>query len=207
MDNNIIRQGNIGIAVSGGADSALLLHFLLTNTTDTVHIYSFFSEKKLYIAESYTKQVVDKCIELTGNNNIKHHVEYIAEQTPKLIHSLMEEYIVRDHLTMMYTGLTKFPPDSVLETFYEDIRANDPYAYNQRKDGLVRDIYFGRNNTFCRPMINLNKKDVFELYKKFNLIDSLFPLTRSCENINSPDAHCGICLWCQERAWAFGKLL
>ena len=44
--------------------------------------------------------------------------------------------------------------------------------------------------------------------EEYNLIDSLFVYTRSCEweaqNVKDPKlGHCGICWWCQERAWGF----
>jgi len=41
------------------------------------------------------------------------------------------------------------------------------------------------------------------------LLDSLFPITRTCEeNAYDPTIvpHCGECVWCQERLWGFGKL-
>ena len=51
-------------------------------------------------------------------------------------------------------------------------------------------------------------KKTSNLYKEYNLIDSLFVYTRSCEweaqNVKDPKlGHCGICWWCQERAWGF----
>jgi len=201
-----IHDGPCGLAFSGGADSAIMLYILLSNLKDTLHLYSFYSEKKAAIAEPITDRVLKKCIELTGNNNVIHHKEYIKEQTPMLIHGLMSDFIVRDKLTKMYTGVSKFPPDNVIEQFHENIKQSDPYAYSQRKNGLVHDVYFGQNLSFYRPIINLDKKDIAELYFNLRLEKDLFPLTRSCENTASQDQHCGECFWCQERKWGFGFL-
>ena len=54
------------------------------------------------------------------------------------------------------------------------------------------------------------------MYKEANLLDELYPITRSCEydptsnyfkNIKNPGiGHCGKCWWCEERKWAFGTL-
>jgi len=46
-----------------------------------------------------------------------------------------------------------------------------------------------------------------ELYRKYNLIDTLLPLTRSCEGwdymTDGFTKECGECWWCMERSWAF----
>jgi 7-cyano-7-deazaguanine synthase in queuosine biosynthesis len=51
------------------------------------------------------------------------------------------------------------------------------------------------------------------MYVKFDLMDTVFPLTRSCEwtskitEVADPGTnHCGVCWWCEERKWGFGKL-
>jgi 7-cyano-7-deazaguanine synthase in queuosine biosynthesis len=44
------------------------------------------------------------------------------------------------------------------------------------------------------------------IYKILNLETELFPITRSCENDDHIESHCGKCWWCQERIWAFGRL-
>lgn len=56
-----------------------------------------------------------------------------------------------------------------------------------------------------RPYYNLNKKDLAKMYEDQGLMDSLFPVTRSCEDDNLLTGHCGKCWWCCERKWAFGK--
>ena len=53
----------------------------------------------------------------------------------------------------------------------------------------------------------LTKKQLAKIYKDFNLLETL-PLTYSCEEygLDTMD-HCGKCWWCQERFWAFGRLV
>ena len=62
---------------------------------------------------------------------------------------------------------------------------------------------------YINPVINVNKKWEAEAYKDKNLLDSLFPLTYSCEgsieDTKYHTQHCKRCWWCQERFWAFGR--
>lgn len=201
-----IYDGECGLSFSGGADSAVLLYILLSTRTDTLHLYSFYPEKKAHISEPVTDRVLKKCLELTGNTNVVHHKEYIKEQTPMLVHSLLQSYIHRDGLTKMYNGISKFPPDTVIDKFSENIRTDDAHIYQRRRADAVYDLYFGQEKAFYRPLANMDKKDVAHLYKQLAVETEIFPLTRSCETVTSPDQHCGHCFWCEERNWGFGYL-
>jgi 7-cyano-7-deazaguanine synthase in queuosine biosynthesis len=201
-----IHQGHCGLAFSGGADSAILLYILLSNVTDTLHLYSFYSKDKDYVSEPFTDRVLKNCVKLTGNDNVVHHKEYIETQTPRLVHNMLQSYVKRDNLVKMYNGVSKFPPDNVIEKFHENIRLEDNYVYQRRKNDLTHSTYFGENDFLYRPLVNFDKKDVANLYKLLNIESELFPLTRSCEDKNSPLQHCGRCFWCEERHWGFGYL-
>jgi len=53
------------------------------------------------------------------------------------------------------------------------------------------------------PFINLNSKDILDLYKEHDIQDSLLPLTYNCSTFkDSFDEPCGRCPECQERMWA-----
>jgi 7-cyano-7-deazaguanine synthase in queuosine biosynthesis len=202
IDIDINDAGPIGITVSGGADSAVLLYILLKNTTQPVHIYTFLSDAKGSIVEAVSERVVAHCVKLSGNSNVVHHKERIAEQTPRLLATILKERIEQGEISIAYYGSTKFPPADVINTFGEKL---DEELMGSRGDGESRDVYLVNNN-FYRPLINHSKQDVFKLYSSLGLLESLYPLTRSCENIYSPDKHCGKCFWCEERQWGFGYL-
>ena len=202
IDIDIHDMYPVGISVSGGADSAVLLYILLKEISQTVHIYTFLGEVKRHIAEPVIDQVVSKCIELTGNSNLIHHKEYIDAVNPQLMHSTLKEKIKNKEVGIIYNGITKFPPDDVIKNFNEKL---DHSLYEKRKDVQNRPLYF-ENNFFYRPFMNMNKKDIFKLYSNLNLLKSLYSITRSCENELSPIQHCGKCFWCEERMWGFGYL-
>ena len=62
--------------------------------------------------------------------------------------------------------------------------------------------------TEYRPYIYIHKKFIAELYKEYDLMDNLFPLTTSCVNGPYETDHftkpCRVCWWCHEKKWAFG---
>jgi hypothetical protein len=68
-----------------------------------------------------------------------------------------------------------------------------------------------RNLIHCSPFVQAHKGHVADLYKEYELLDELLPLTRSCEgsdfDTNGFTTECGVCWWCYERKWAFEEWL
>ena len=59
-------------------------------------------------------------------------------------------------------------------------------------------------------MEHVDKRFTAQVYKDLFLLETLFPLTRSCLNKDTEktDYHekpCGECYWCEEKFWAFGQ--
>jgi hypothetical protein len=50
----------------------------------------------------------------------------------------------------------------------------------------------------------VDKKFIAYQYNKFNLMDTIFPLTASCVNPDDNGDPCKCCWWCREKHWAFG---
>ena len=50
------------------------------------------------------------------------------------------------------------------------------------------------DNTSFKPLVNIDKKGVAELYEILGVTDTLFPLTRSCEDFTDDfSKHCEEC--------------
>ena len=195
-----IYDGPIGISLSGGADSAILLHILLTHATGPVHAFSCASKAKHRVVPHIAITVIDKCMDLTGNTNVQHHTYFVEQQTlPTWFDGLLKG-IATFNLNMMYTGVTSLPPDQVLKTF----KTPTP-LYDKRDPNQVRPRYHN-NNTVHTPMFNVDKQQVAAMYKELGVLDELYPLTRSCESWTLTSGHCGTCWWCEERQWGFGRL-
>lgn len=203
VDNVVvdIADGPIGLSFSGGADSSLLLYIVMQHSTHPIHLYTFASKNKQWRNAITSINVVSKCIELTNNKNVQHHITYIEEQTPEVIYSKMGDMITRDNAVALYTGMTKLPPKQVYEQFIESL---DDWIIDKRTDEK-RYPEYSYDNKLYTPFVNLNKQDIARLYNTLGITETLYPVTNSCEGNFTLNQHCGKCWWCEERHWAFGK--
>jgi len=112
----------------------------------------------------------------------------------------------------LFSGITTNPPEEVQRRFNWGILQD---VENIRGAGKVKEKkrYFtveheSKNYEFyeIKPFFDLNKQAISCLYKEHNLLETLFPLTRSCEAQDLSTGHCGKCWWCEERFWAFRRL-
>ena len=105
-------------------------------------------------------------------------------------------------------GMTSNPPEEIIKKFKMDIDEGhgviEPRRSEKRREWDYtnwRSVYF--------PFINKDKSYIKMLYEKYDVLDTLFPLTASCigwphetDNGRHP---CKVCVWCKERLWAFGS--
>lgn len=188
-----IHEEGIGISCSGGADSSLLLYILMRHVVSPIHIFTCANKKKKYSNLPVVQSVIQQCIELTGNSNIQHHIHFVEQQTNENFYQFSHFKLIR----VLYTAITKNPPLVVTDT-WNQINTE----HEERNPEINRDLYH-RNNTFYTPFHRIDKKAIAEMYKELDLLNSLYPLTRSCENEEWSKGHCGECWWCKERFWAF----
>ena len=194
----------VGVSVSGGADSALLLYFVLKYTKFPVHIFTYAHKDKMLRNPIASISVVNKCADLTDNYNLVHHFIHRKRGIREELFGLPIEYNRQGIIHTLYTGITKNPPLAVTEQFisYNSEHVNrDPNVVRSTRDEFV-----------YMPWTNLDKRDIARLYRLHNLTETLLPVTRSCEwtpgNPLIPDpgmGHCGKCWWCQERQWGFNS--
>lgn len=108
-----------------------------------------------------------------------------------------------DIFQVLYSGITCNPPDDAgLEKNKErsrDVGVEKPI-----------DVNCGMRH-YMNPFFAINKKWLANGYQQEGVLDTLFPLTRSCEGSDYETGnftfHCGKCWWCIERQWAFGRLI
>ncbi len=196
-------DGKVGLNMSGGTDSSLLLYILLSNKKETLEVFTLASDLKGRTSAKIAANVIDMCIELTGNNNINHHVVYVDMQDDGNLFRLPREMISEKRITTMYTGVTANPPKEIADNFLTPI---DNSEQNSRDPLIHRPIIIG---DWCCPFFNIDKIKIAEMYESLGLLETLFPLTRSCELENPPSnflGHCNNCWWCHEREWGFGKV-
>lgn len=215
-----IFDGTTGVCVSGGADSALLLYMLMSKSKHHIHVYTFISPERREAIESHVDKVVEVCESLTNNTNYTYHKEYVDSQLPDVMFKKFQSKFDIDGIGMLYLGITKFPPKAVWEKFEQQ----QPDWHNRlRDDETVHSMYgltvpddaeffndvdnkISIDERVYKPFVNLNKKDIAEMYRALGVEEQLFKVTRSCETPEHIGSHCGVCWWCDERKWAFGYL-
>jgi len=201
LPNNVemnIPDSNIGIFVSGGADSAILLFILMKHLLphQTLVIFTTHSNQKGRSSVIPANRVIEYCIEKTGFSNIRHIQNFVDVQTIPILFDSSNDYLSIHKIEHIFTGITAAPPAAICEKFTginTDILSRDPTIIKPTSKGI-----------YYMPFKNKDKKYIAQLYKLYNAQD-LFKLTRSCERYsNSPISyHCGKCWWCEERLWAF----
>lgn len=181
------EEDSVGILLSGGLDSALLLYMLMDSIGDkTIEIYTLGQEKYNNQEEVYSKKVIEYCSAKTGFTNYNHHVSYTRDR-----HQLYQ--------------LSQTIPSK----FYFAITANPPGWLSEDRDrdrtwGVGRPIVNG--NSF-HPFTNLHKKEMATISNELGITEDLLAITMSCvsEARITMDYHCGECWWCKEREWGYGK--
>lgn len=190
------------IALSGGADSALLLYFLAQQNVNTIHPYflhrydgeNFLGPAKSvieFMQNLYPNKIADlELKDITGR-------EWSIIKTNFEMTTYMEE---KNQCDIFLTGSTANPP-------YSAFKDNSGKRINERdryRNVLFKKEEVSKDRMYYRPFSNVDKRFIAELYYKYDLINSLFPLTLSC--IETTDTkHCKQCWWCKERFWAFGR--
>jgi hypothetical protein len=220
IDLYIPLKGPIGIWMSGGADSSLCAYLLAKTIQDynlniKILPMSFKRDDKpwnLWTAANIIEKIEQILDIKRGDIFLNHNFCDFGDYKQKLTHTQkLQNHIVsmKDNklVTIVYNGLTHnpvpLPPE--LEDKREisrDITIEEFLNEKQEKHDL-------EENLICKPFLFIDKSFLASLYKKHNLLDNLFPYTRSCEGaIHQTDFFkdtCKTCWWCKERNWAFAK--
>ncbi len=215
------RVNTIGIWMSGGADSSMLCYLLAKKIKEEnlpIKIKPFTVQKQHGVFEFL--KVTDKIKNLLDAKGIfEEQVVYHApvegwrhEDYQALYAKKNKENIRNNEFQILFSGITTNPPKEIQNNFKWGI-LEDCEAIRAEGKQKGKEKYFvveenSKEYEFfeIKPFFDINKKEVAKLYKQHGLLDTLFPLTRSCEAQHLTTGHCGECWWCNEREWAFGKL-
>jgi 7-cyano-7-deazaguanine synthase in queuosine biosynthesis len=195
-----IPDGPIGISCSGGVDSSLLLYILMANCTDTIHIFTLSNDRKGRANAVIVPKVIERCIQLTGNLNVIQHSYYAADQIENTLFDVPREYLKNKTISCIFFAITANPPADVVFAAQGSEQSNrDPLT-------IKKEIEY--DGFLYQPFVNKDKKTIADIYRQLNLMETLFPVTRSCEQIGKLEYydHCGKCWWCEERQWGFGRV-
>jgi hypothetical protein len=172
----------------------------MANCTDIIHIFTLSNDRKGRANAVIVPKVIERCIQLTGNLNVIQHSYYAADQIENTLFGVPREYLKNKTISCIFFAITANPPTDVVFTAQGSEQSNrDPSTIKKEieHDGFL-----------YQPFVNKDKKTIADIYKQLNLMETLFPVTRSCEQIGKLEYydHCGKCWWCEERQWGFGRV-
>jgi hypothetical protein len=205
----------VATSMSGGADSSILAFLIAKQIIDfklDVKILPFTrcrnypaSNPKTWNA-TRAKIVIEKITELLGQNIfLDHYIDY-----PPGIMKLEEEnnYVRKLHEKMYNQYRCKhFMYGVTCNPSIEEMTKNN--FLEERMPSRDQGVNLTAN--ISNPFLVVDKKFIRDLYEQTGTMDSIFPLTFSCEGeaheTNNYSSHCEKCWWCRERKWAFGKYI
>ena len=217
QDINIQEPKDIKIVslnISGGADSAIvgymLSKYVAEERPDIKIIPLTTNHPRKPYQGVFATGIINFYKEVFGEHIFgKHYInnvdvidtneDYINAQRKN---SLQANAI--ENIQKKYSGITSNPPLHIVNTFKNNKGKLLPGPYDNRNGKnfpLTKDYSF-------RPLVNIDKKGVAELYETLEVIETLFPLTRSCEaHTMDFSSHCDDCWFCKERFWGFGRYI
>ena len=182
---------SLGLALSGGIDSALLLYYLLNQE---------------YKVKCYT--LVDK----NNDNNMRAAfdvMELIEEKTGKTIEHF--EFIKykkdyendkREKMNEIYTNLLNSKKIDCILTGATQYIKNIDDKWKQGDKLKSTDTIWMNDDTTYRPFLKYDKTWIKKGCDANELTDDLVKITVSCVSSKSPP--CKNCLWCAEKYQVFG---
>lgn len=220
---------SVAIAVSGGADSALLTYLLCSkipsNQIFTIHVINNIRCWKTKPWQQHNfKNVLHWFENRFQNITFKVHTNFVPQELEHAygtmltdeygktvsgdtleLRSFAEYVCVTENVDAYFNGVTRNPKDANFEGMVA--RDIDPTDDNTH---LEKMMHMGR--LACHPFRFVDKSWIMLKYKELAL-DDLLKITRSCEGVFSnldyttytPGQEvplCGKCFWCKEREWA-----
>jgi hypothetical protein len=185
------------------------------------------------------KIVIDRVAELTGKHPKEHVVHYYPHFTEYEFRNNTQRYvdgvdelqrlaILKYNLDAIYIGLTVNPPIADMKAYFnknehgldveramEFINSRDCTRDIQEEREVMTVHYdVGDDEITAQqiiPFANADKSAVKQMYDHYNMIEDLYSVTYSCEEVptnkTQPLVHCGHCFFCLERWWGFGRIL
>ena len=187
---------SVGLLVSGGLDSAILL-YALHKVNPYAEIKTYCVPRTVDDAKTHSFAVHEKVSELLGK----------SLSMPTLIGNPDDENSVSATRMMLdekwhdfiFDGVNHQPPlgfgfydDNPKMTTTENRGSDKGYrAWRIEREGLVT------------PFLHTYKYHLIDLYYRFDVEELIIP-THSCTTLT--EGRCNDCNWCVERAWAFDQL-
>jgi 7-cyano-7-deazaguanine synthase in queuosine biosynthesis len=225
---------NIGINLSGGADSAMLAYILCSiieqNKFDCeVHVITYQRCWRTRPWQIYNSaEVYQKIVELFPTIKFNRHVGYIPPELewgaigPVFADKSGKERSGDQIIVSSYNQFLMYQKD--INAIFEGTSRNPDVEFSGRmpnrekapEDAVLSDLVLSKDNKYALFPFRFVRKDwIVTQYKSLGLLD-LYSTTRSCEGEFPELSHdnytpgqyipvCKTCFWCKERKWAEEK--
>jgi hypothetical protein len=210
---------NIGISISGGADSALLSYLILSQTNANIF---FTTQIRMWKTRPWQRYIAKDVVQWF-RDRFKNRIEHIEGFIPPELEEpksplILDEYgskksgnriILRSHNEwVMHTYK--------LDSWFAAVNQNPNFyiegSLPERDQGVLPVYMKHMGVDVCHPFVYTKKDWIIKQYYDNDILD-LLELTRSCEGefkdidytTYTPGQYvpiCGNCFWCKERAWA-----
>tara|TARA_E500000331_G_scaffold101186_1_gene98105 strand:+ start:5861 stop:6508 length:648 start_codon:yes stop_codon:yes gene_type:complete len=206
-------SNKVAISMSGGLDSSLLTYLLCKEIYESKKDIKVFPFHGIDNTRPTSPENIQNIINFLKNSfpTINIYKMQVWDNTKGIILKTMKDrkgiakHCLKNNINYFYNGRTSNPPKDVLDSFggfYQKERTHD----NKKPKSVWVDDF---NAYLIRPWVNVDKKYIYKLYKKHNLLDTLEPLTWSCigfaKQTNFFTEPCKTCYWCKEKYWGFNK--
>lgn len=200
----------VGLKISGGADSAIVGYMLAkyvheerpdiriipitVNQIGKAFQIEFATRVLNFLKETFSPEYF---LEHRTGVSLVESENYISEQQ-----KILDQLYDTNQMQLHFAGITLNPPKELMPAFMQyDV---DCEPGDRIRTGNLKPQREGKS---FRPLTNIDKRGVAELYDYFGVRDTLFPLTRSCEAYTDDFSKpCGVCWFCGERFYGFGEV-
>ena len=199
----------IGINLSGGVDSSLLLFFTcrkLKQLKSNAEIVLVTVVHNIWNAQEIVELFKEWFTEINwGGHRIDYYNKNYEKDKVNKHRNHENKLRAQGIIEVLFHGRTANPDKE------EAKKHNLLYKREERRDkhGNQRQPYHEQHGKpFYCPFEYVDKRFIAEMYHKFNLMKDLFPITASCveyaEKTDYFSKPCKECWWCREKKWAFG---
>lgn len=220
IDNEKLNQHKkIGLSLSGGCDSALLLFYMCKVITEEKRDITIVPFTGIDITRPTNIWNVEEILVLMKEKFPKVNIENVVtfkyttrtstkeRCNKKVEHRRAEKQMINDGLfTIMFGGRTANPTHDEAEK--HNLLQNRE-AQRDRENPEIQSKELAITRRLYRPWIEIDKRWIAAEYYKNNLMDDLYPITASCIGREVPTNFftkpCKTCWWCREKLWAFGS--
>lgn len=202
---------NIAVLYSGGADSTLLLYEVASKYPERniVAVTAGCSYLKHRPHLKYARDMLEALTWHLPEGAInEHRITYHDDRVGHHCSQFMEEN--RAQFDVWINGQNAAPPSGAVAVDRHgrvwNVRESCPLD-SRKIEGVLDEWENWQGHRVYKPLINTDKRGVYQLMQQRGIFDDAMEYGRSCpncyddSNIDQFVAHCDDCWWCLERRW------